>query len=57
MYYRAMINQPSTLQEFYKYHGKIGVVVKEESNGIVEIVFCDGPVISMRIPKLCISKV
>jgi hypothetical protein len=54
--YRAWINQPSTLQPDHALHGKRGIVVNDTGEDYVTIWFTEGPVHSMRIARLSISK-
>ena len=34
---KAWINQPSKLQPFYKYHGKVGIAILKENKAIFVI--------------------
>lgn len=53
--YRAWVNQPSTLQEYHKYHGKVGIAVEELKGDMVTLYFTEGNSLSIYIPKACIS--
>lgn len=52
--YRAWINQSSTLQPLHKYYGKKGIAIEE--NGIITLHFSEGTLLSMVVPKICLSK-
>ena len=55
MMYRARINQPSELQPLHLYHGRV-CIAQDAPGPMVDIGFTEGPVHTMRIPKLCISR-
>ena len=56
--YRAMINQPSKLQDNHKHHGKIGIFIDDNDKfGFGRIYFCSGSIHSMRIHKNCIDRI
>lgn len=49
---RMWINQPSTYQEFHKYHGKNVLL-----DTVHEVIyFLEGPVISMQVPLRILAK-
>ena len=50
---RVWINSPSTLQPYHKYHGKVGIAVKENNN--IQIYLTEGVLVSMIIDPLYIS--
>jgi hypothetical protein len=50
---RMWINQPSELQRLHKYHGMNVLVLKEF--GEFRAYFLSGPIISMQVPKECLS--
>ena len=50
---KAWVNQPSALQPLHKYHGKIGIAVKE--NETVTVYFTEGEVYSMVVPENCLE--
>jgi hypothetical protein len=52
--YRAMIDQPSRIQPLHKYHGMKGIAV--ESKDTCQMWFTEGEIISMEVPKLCLTK-
>jgi len=51
---RCWVNEPSTLQPDHEFHGKVGIAIPAPGP-IVEVFFCDGPVISTHIEKLYLS--
>ena len=53
--YRGWINQPSSLQQLHKLHAKKCIVI-DKKQVCVDIYFTEGDVISMRVPRVCISK-
>ena len=55
--YRGWINQPSTLQQDHKYHGKRGIVVDEfPERPVVHMWFTDGDTHSMDILRTSVCK-
>lgn len=57
MLYRAWINQPSTLDELHKLHGKYCIVSEDEkSSKFVTLYFTEGDLHSMTAPKKCINR-
>jgi hypothetical protein len=56
MIYRAWINQPSTLQPLHDRHGQ-HCIVNDLGDNCVDIYFTEGDVHSMRVSRLCISRV
>lgn len=52
---RMWINQPSTLQPLYKYHGRLVLVAWEKDEQMVDIWFVKGKEVSMRAPKISLS--
>jgi hypothetical protein len=53
--YRAWINQPSTLQTHHKLHGKYCIVIDNREQ-YLRVFFTEGPVHSMLMDRLCLSK-
>lgn len=54
---RMRINQPSSLQEDHKLHGRRVIAdLDSEIKGCVTIYFTEGNILSMRISKLALSK-
>lgn len=54
--YRAWINQPSTLQPLHNLHGK-RCIVQDTGEDYVYIWFTEGNVHSMRVSRLCFSRI
>lgn len=54
---RKWINQPSTSQQLHKLHGTQVLCAENEIDSplFVTIYFLNGPVISMRVLKICLS--
>lgn len=51
------INQPSKLQPCHNMHGqKVIADLSNKSDKMVDVYFCEGKIISARIPKICLSK-
>lgn len=45
--FRAWINQPSIYQPLHKYHGKVGILVKEDTQ--YYMYFTEGSVTSIQV--------
>ena len=56
MIYRAMINQPSSLQDLHSLNGKV-VIVEDLGEKTVTIYFTEGVVHSMVAPRICITRI
>lgn len=56
MIYRAMINQPSTLQPLHALHGK-HCIVDDQGQQSVTLYFTDGDKHSMTALRQCISRI
>jgi hypothetical protein len=56
--YRGWINQPSTLQPLHRLHGERVIVNPNGGTGphTVQVRFIRGPIHSMVIDKLCVSR-
>ena len=54
--YRAIINNPSTLQPLHEIHGKTCIAI-DNGDKWIDIYFTDGPMHSMRAPKLHVTEV
>ena len=47
---RVWVNQPSTSQPDHEFHGKVGIAIPPvDDNGIVDVFFTDGPIVSSRM--------
>lgn len=56
--YRARIMQPSTLQPLHHLDGVLCIAVEDADDPrVVDIHFTEGTVHSMRVQKICISRV
>jgi len=53
--YRAFINQPSTLQDHHKHHGK-RCIVQDTGASMVTVWFTEGAIHSMMIDRLAVSR-
>jgi hypothetical protein len=53
--YRAFINQPSTLQPLHALHGA-RCIVQDNGEKTLRVFFTTGPVQSMQIPRICVSR-
>ena len=51
---RAWINQPSTLQPLHNLNG-VSVLVVDTGEEVVQGYFLEGGVVSMQIPRICLS--
>lgn len=53
---RMWIDQPSTLQPLHALHGTNVLAIPElDDANMMRIYFLSGPVISSRVPRLCLS--
>ena len=54
---RVFVNQPSGLQPYHKYHGQVGIAVKEPGESdYAQLFFTDGPTPSIRIQIRALSR-
>lgn len=53
---RMWINQPSTLQQHHNLHGRNVLAVWGKGVKFVRIYFTTGPVVSMEIERICLSR-
>jgi len=56
--YRAWINNPSKLQPHHKLHGAVCIAhVQSDNHRFATVYFTEGPVISIRIETIHLSKI